>query len=227
MHLKEVSEDYILKGNWFEYRHDNKKYIVDWNKTVAYMAAPGSYGVNINLERRQYQGIVKQFEYDEVCKKVIEQLKLVKNPINNKLLFKEVVKSSEIFDGNFTHSAADIILIPENWGIMVHHNITNGELFSYNPEQKGMHSMNGIFLMYGKKIMNLRHKQPKDLRDIAPSILDLFDVPIPSYMEGTSIFLLQEKKDTNIRFEAVDTHASYSDEEQGEIEERLKKLGYL
>lgn len=227
MQLKQVSDDYILKDNWFEYKHDNEKYIVDWSKTIAYMAAPGSYGININLEGRQDQGIVRQLEYEEVCQKVIKQLKLVKNPLNNKPLLKEIVKSSVIYNGNISHSAPDIIMIPENWGTMVHHKITDGEIFNLNPEQKGMHSMEGILLMYGNKIKNLSHKPPKDLRDIAPIILELFDVPIPSYIEGTSIFSLQEKKDINIRTEFADTHSSYSDEEQEEIKERLKKLGYM
>ena len=87
--------------------------------------------------------------------------------------------------------------------------------------------MDGIFLMYGNKIKNLSHKPPQDLRDIAPTILDLFEVPIPSYVEGTSIFSLQEKKDISIPSEQVSVQSSYSDEEQGEIKERLKNLGYL
>ena len=81
--------------------------------------------------------------------------------------------------------------------------------------------------MYGNKIKNLKHKPPQDLRDIAPVILDLFDVQIPLYMEGTSVFSLQEKKDTRIIFERDNDQSSYSDEEQGEIKERLKNLGYL
>ena len=81
--------------------------------------------------------------------------------------------------------------------------------------------------MYGNKIKNLSHKPPQDLRDIAPTILDLFEVPIPSYVEGTSIFSLQEKKDISIPSEQVSVQSSYSDEEQGEIKERLKNLGYL
>lgn len=170
---------------------------------------------------------MEQYEYEEVCQKVIEQLKLVRNPLNHKPLFKEIVKSSVVYNGNFTHAAPDIIMIPENWGTMAHHKITDGKIFNLDPEQKGMHSMDGIFLMYGNKIKNLSHKPPQDLRDIAPTILDLFEVPIPSYVEGTSIFSLQEKKDISIPSEQVSVQSSYSDEEQGEIKERLKNLGYL
>lgn len=227
MQLKKESSNYVLKDNWFEHKHNNEIYTVDWGGTIAYMAAPGSYGININLKGRQDKGIVEPSDYEAVCQKVIEQLKLVINPLDNKPLFKEVVKSSSIYNGNLGQSAPDIIMIPENWGIMVHHKITDGELFNLDPEQKGMHSMDGIFLMYGNGVKNFSHKPPQDLCDITPSILDLFDIQIPSYIEGKSIFSLQEKKDTNIPSELVSTQSNYSDEEQGEIKERLKNLGYL
>lgn len=227
MQLKQESNDYILEDNWFEHENKNEIYTVDWSKTIAYMAAPGSYGININLKGRQNQGIVEQYEYEEICQSVIEQLKLVRNPLDNEPLFKEIVKSSSIYNGNLIHSAPDIIMIPKNWGTMVHHKITDAEIFNLEPEQKGMHSMDGILLMYGNKIRNLSNKPPQDLRDIAPIILDLFDVPIPSYMEGASIFSLQKKKETNIPPKLVNDQSSYSDEEQGEIKERLKNLGYL
>ena len=226
MHLRQERTDYVLKDNWFEYKNKDEIYNVDWEKTIAYMAAPGSYGININLEGRQDKGIIEPAKYEEVCQKVIEQLKLVINPLDNKPLFKEVVKSSSIYSGNLSHSAPDIIMIPKNWGIMVHHKITDGELFNLDPEQKGMHSMDGIFLIHGNAVKNLTHKPPQDLCDIAPTILDLFDMPTPSYMEGISIFSLQEKKDTNISPEFFDAPPSYSDEEQSEIKERLKNLGY-
>ncbi|MCI8610484.1 MAG: hypothetical protein HFE66_01025 [Clostridiales bacterium] len=227
MQLKQESNDFIFEGNWFEHKHNNEKYTIDWNKTIAYMAAPGSYGININLKGRQEQGIVEQSEYEEACQKVIEQLKLVISPFDNKPLFKQLVRSSSIYSGKLTHAAPDIIMIPDNWGIMVHHKITDGEIFNFNPEQKGMHSMDGIFLMYGNKIKNLNHRPPQDLRDIAPIILDLFGEKIPSYMEGTSIFSLQEKKDIKITAEQDNDPFNYSDEEQSEIKERLKTLGYL
>ena len=227
LHLKREPDDYVLEDTWFEYIGNNEKYTVDWDKTVAYMSAPGSYGINVNLAGRQEKGIVARSEYEDVCQEIIEQLKLVINPINNKPLFKKVVKGSSLYNGRFATLASDIIMIPESWGVMVHHKITDGKIFNFHPEQKGMHSKDGMFLMYGNKIKNLKHKPPQDLRDIAPVILDLFDVQIPLYMEGTSVFSLQEKKDTRIIFERDNDQSSYSDEEQGEIKERLKNLGYL
>jgi predicted AlkP superfamily phosphohydrolase/phosphomutase len=227
LHIKQESDGYVLKDNWFEYVHNNQTYTVDWSKTIAYMASPGSYGININLKGRQEKGVVELSDYEEACRKVIEQIKLVINPLNDKPLFKRVDKRSSIYNGNLSCSAPDIIMIPENWGTMVHHKITNGELFSLDPEQKGMHSMDGILFIHSKKIKNVTCKPPRDLRDIAPSILDLFNIQIPSYMEGTSIFSRQDKDRVDILTNQFSSQSSYSDEEQDEIKERLKHLGYL
>lgn len=226
MQLKQESSDYVYKDNWFEYEYDNRKFSVDWSKTVAYIAAPGSYGININLKGRQEEGIVEPSDYEKICQKVINQLKLVINPLDNKPLFKEVVKGSSIYSGFLVDSSPDIILIPEKWGTMVHHKITHDEIFSLTPEQKGMHSMDGIFLLYGNGHKKLNHRPPKDLRDVAPTILDLFNLPTPSYMEGTSIYKIREEIHTNEVNQSSIKQPSYSDEEQSEIKERLKNLGY-
>ena len=227
MYLKLEPPEYASDDNWFEHKSDNENYIVDWSKTIAYMAAPGSYGININWKGRQEQGIVKPSEYDAVCQKVIKKLSLIVNPLDNKPLFKEIAKSSSIYSGKCSSSAPDIIMIPENWGIMVHHKITDGEIFNFEPDQKGMHSMGGVLLIYGNKVKELCHKPPQDLRDIAPIILDLFDSPILSYMEGASTFSLQEKKDISFTSKLVNDQSSYNDEEQDEIKDRLKNLGYF
>lgn len=229
LHLKQESDDYVLEDTWFEYVNKYEKYTVDWSETIVYMAAPGSYGININLKGRQEKGIVDPAEYDQVCQKVIEQLKLVASPLNDKPLFKDVVKSSSIYSGSLSNIAPDIIMIPENWGTMVHHKITDDEIFSLDPEQKGMHSMDGIFLVYGNVVKDLKHRPPQDLRDIAPTILDLFNIPSPSYMEGASVFSSDNRADSVEKGSCIQTNTqnSYSEEEQGEIKERLKNLGYL
>lgn len=227
MQLQVETPDYVMKDNWFEYKQNNKIYTVDWDKTVAYIASPGSYGININLKGRQANGIVKPSDYETVCQKVIKQLKHVINPLNNKQLFKEVVRSSSIYSGNYSRFAPDIIMIPEKWGIMVHHKITSGNIFGFNPEQKGMHSMDGFFLLHGNGVEKLNHRPPNDLRDIAPTILDLFNIPIPSYMEGRSIFSFKRKKGEKIAYRLDNNRCSYDDEEQNEIKERLRNLGYL
>ena len=228
LQLKLHSKDYTKKNDWFECEIDDEVYSVDWSKTIAYMSAPGSYGININLKGRQSNGIVELSEYDTVCRKVIDELAKVMNPISNRPIFREVVKSNSIYSGKYDIEAPDIILVPDYYGIMVHQKITDGELFNFKPEQSGMHSRSGIFLLYGKTIKNYKIMSPRDLRDIAPTILSLFGIKKPLYMEGESVFTRNKLKCVDVEMvKSFSNNNSYNEDEQDEIKERLKKLGYF
>lgn len=231
---KPAEKDYILQNTWFEKRVNDMIYVVDWEKTSAYMASPGSYGININLKGRQMQGIVAEENYSQLCDYIIEIMKRVLEPKTMSPLFKKVLKSSEIYYGDKAKNAPDIMLIPAKYGSMVHHGTNRDELFSFQPEQSGMHSQNGIMILYGKKVGDIiSHHEPTDICDIAPSILTIFDIVPPDYMDGKSIFNFNSKLEiTNtlymdsMRYKDRNKTA-YDIKEQEEVKQRLKSLGYL
>lgn len=221
MYLKKAPKNYCIKGNWFELENNDEIYIVDWDKTIAFMAAPGSYGININLKNRQKLGIVSNQEYDNVCQRIINTLKHVKNPITNNYLFKSVCKREEVYNGKSLASAPDIILTPENYGIMVSHKLTKDSVFNMSPEQKGMHSTEGIILFYGDKPLDV----PNNIEEVAQFILKFFNINIPLYMNNNSYNIDKSdhmKKNTILSNQKT----SYSVSEEESIKKRLETLGY-
>jgi len=75
---------------------------------------------------------------------------------------------------------------------------------------KGGHGPYGFFIMAGKGIPKKGKIEGADLLGIAPTILHLFDIPIPDDMEGKVL----------TKEESV-----YSEEDEKEIRERLSRLG--
>lgn len=227
-------EQLIQSGSWFSYTENGKGYTVDWTRTKAYMAAPGSYGVNINLKGRQKEGIVSRKEFDFVRTQIIDQLHTVKHPVTKSPLFKKILRSEEVYSGDSQNRAPDIILIPQDYGVMINHNLIPGQWFT-SPEQKGMHRQEGIFLATGPTVKKNYKLNKAKLEDIVPTVLDYFGIPIPDYVEGEVLPIFYTKQTSyrksntgNKLFnEKPDPQESYSEEEQGEIEERLKSLGYL
>lgn len=222
MKLNKASNHYTPKDNWFELKSDDGWYVVDWEHTIAYMAAPGSYGVNINLKGRQKLGAVDIEDYDSYREQIIKRLRMVRDPLNGSRLFKRVLKREEVYSGSCVSSAPDIIIIPENYGIMVHHKLTEKEEFSLVPEQKGMHSMDGICILYGEKV-NEDMQVPTCIQDIAPTILKYYGIEIPRYMNV--------KSDVQVPVSANKSKCdvvkqSYEKAEEDSIKERLKNLGY-
>lgn len=217
-------------SNWFCYEENGNEYTVDWSKTIAYMAAPGSYGVNINLKERQKNGIVSKKEFEDIRTQVMQQLITVRHPVTNEPLFQKVLRSEAVYKGEYQKNAPDIILIPQNFGIMVNHNLVPGKWFS-SPEQKGMHRQDGIFIASGPNVKSNYELETAKLEDILPTVLYYFGLPIPNYAEGEVLPIYSEliqsrehKTDTVIQ---SDNQDSYSKAEQTEIEGRLKALGYL
>lgn len=223
----------INEGSWFEYEQEGERHTVNWNETVAYMSAPGSYGININLKNRQKYGIVSEEEYESVRDKLIEELSQVINPASGCKLFEKVVRREEVYFGNKVEKAPDLILIPKNYGIMVSHLLKEDEIFGL-PEQKGMHRPEGIFFIYNENRKISVDTQESRLEDIAATILNIYGISIPDYMEGQVMCKLNnsvqefcdlgsiEKKETNtIQGEA------YEKGEIDSVKNRLKALGYL
>lgn len=230
--LKKITrEEFLLqKGSWFIFEKRGNFYTVDWARTLAYMAAPGSYGVNINLEGRQKNGIVNQQEYKKVKRKIIKAIEKVKHPQNNERLFKVV--ENNIYVGAAAKKAPDLILIPYDYGVMVHHNFIKKGMFS-RPEQKGMHRENGIFIMKGQNVVPGKIEGAR-IEDIVPSVLYSSGIKIPKYIEGKILPVFSRSFQVNHPTVKQDwkkikrkKEHSYSSQEQKEVEKRLQALGYL
>ena len=71
--------------------------------------------------------------------------------------------------------------------------------------------------------------------DVAPTVLHLFGLPVPSYMDGRPLYeaikLSQAEKSVKGPAETVEYAQSqespYTPEEEEEIKRRLRRLGYI
>lgn len=220
-------------GSWFECVYNNERYTVDWDNTIAYMAAPGSYGININLKGRQSQGIVENEEYENIRDALIREFSSVIHPYRGSKLFKKIARREEVYTGGSLQKAPDLILIPEDYGTMVHHSIKPGEIFG-SPEHKGMHNGDGILLIYGREAESVKVSETAGLEDIAPTILDYYGIDMPQYMDGKVLAEFKragrKSADVYLKPESQPNEGekiAYTGSEIKEAEEKLKSLGYL
>lgn len=222
-----------VEGNWFKYCLEGIEYSVDWHNTVAYMAAPGSYGVNINLKGRQVNGIVNISEKHDIEDRIINELFQVVEPTTGKKMFKNILRSSEVYKGKAMKYAPDLILVPFDYGTMVHHQLTNNSVFG-KPEQRGMHRENGIFILNGSHVKKQQIYNAK-LEDVLPTLLYSLNIGIPDYIEGDvlDVFDIKFTTENSIRYdgkaiiESSDRGNSYTSQEEESIQNKLKSLGYL
>jgi len=208
---------------------------VDWLRTKAY-AVGGQ--IFINLKGREPEGIVEPgVEYEGVRDEIIEKLKKLEDPLVNGKVVGKVFKKEEIYSGRYLDRAADIIFLPRRAEMLAFADFefSSNRLLEQPYAISGTHRMNGILLVAGKNIRKRVRIQGAAITDIAPTILCSLGLPIPDDMDGrvlTEIFNEDFLAASPIQYSSVSRterrgRSEYSRDEEKEIVERLKSLGYL
>lgn len=169
-------------GKWFA--------DVDWSKTKAYGTGLG--GIFLNIKGREKYGIVEKGEEAEKLKREIKsKLEGLKDPETGKTAIDMVSIREDIYKGAYVVNAPDIIV-----GYAIGYRISwesavgevGGDLFVDNTRLwSGDHcftseTVPGIFFSNRK----INRKDPT-LADISPSVLSLFGIKIPAFIDGRDL----------------------------------------
>ncbi len=175
-----------------EGRADSREWMldVDWPRTKAY--ALGLGGVYLNIEGREAKGIVKRGEEAEALRKELqEKLQGLKDPGTDEVGVRNVYIASEIYSGPYVDNAPDLVIgyndgYRASWDCAT--GIVNDVVFEDNKKAwSGDHCLDPA-LVPGILFTNLKIDVDRpQIIDIAPTVLHLFGVPIPPYMDGQTL----------------------------------------
>jgi predicted AlkP superfamily phosphohydrolase/phosphomutase len=211
------------------------KDIVDWERTISYVPiADIAAFCYVNKQGRDEKGIVSDREYDDLCCKIRDRFMDICEPLSGLKVFKEVLigkKYFKTYDNNST--LPDLILIP-NDGFMVNKVLKANGFYSTAPHS-GTHKINGVLIVNGNNVKKGFTGFKSNIVDMAPTILHILDLPVPSSMDGCpllDIFTFNEHQtkwedSETTHLNATETQVDYKEDEKKQIEERLKSLGYL
>ncbi len=163
---------------------------VNWSETRAY--AVGFGGIYLNLKGREARGIVQPGTEAKALKKEITQKLLsLRDSGEDQIPIKRVFDGKKVYKGPYVDEAPDLIVGCSPGYRVAWDCITGGigELVIEDNTRpwSGDHNMNpsdvpGIFFC------NRRVKVDNpDIMDIAPTVLELFGVPVPSYFDGKTL----------------------------------------
>jgi predicted AlkP superfamily phosphohydrolase/phosphomutase len=164
---------------------------VDWSRTKAY--AVGFGGLYLNLSGREAHGIVSPGAEEEALKREIAEglLALQDDSGDGESPVKQVYDRSEAYKGPYVNEAPDLIVGFRPGYRVAWRAVTGGmgdRVFEDNERPwSGDHNMNPSDVP-GMLFVN-RHiaKGSPHIEDIAPTVLDLFGVPIPEYVDGVAL----------------------------------------
>jgi len=177
LHLKEGAKS----GEWFEG--------VDWSRTRAY--ALGLGGLFINLKGRESQGIVTPEELPNLVMELKDLLSGLVDPETGKVAIKNAYDANEVYSGPYVADGPDLVIgysagYRASWDGVTGQ--VSGDVFDDNTRSwSGDHCIDPscvpAVLISNRKIT----ADSPSIQDIAPSILSLFGVKPPPYMDGKPI----------------------------------------
>jgi predicted AlkP superfamily phosphohydrolase/phosphomutase len=219
---KNESAESFLRKCFLSYRD------IDWEKTKAF--AFGGLG-QIYLS----PGRLPPGEYEKVRETIIREIQKVQIPEGGPLI-ETVFRKEDLYFGPNTPILPDIVLKPvPGYLDPGDFEFFSNKIFDEGVGASGSHRQNGLFLIWGDWVKPGATVNGPRIRDLAPTILHLMGLAVPSDMDGRilSETLREEWLGKHpIRYEEIsgkgDREAlSYSEKEEKEIREKLKGLGYL
>ncbi len=167
----------------------DKKYLsnIDWSKTRAF--AVGLTGIFLNLKGRESQGIVQpDQEASQLRDEIVEKLSTLTDQAREKPAIKQVYNALKVYNGPYKNNAPDLI-VGYNAGYRASWETAIGQvtenIFHDNIKPwSGDHCIDPS-LVPGVLFCNrpIATENP-GLMDIAPTVLEMFGVEVPGYMDG-------------------------------------------
>jgi predicted AlkP superfamily phosphohydrolase/phosphomutase len=207
---------------------------VDWSKTIAY--SMGHVGqIYINLQGREPYGSVTPDRYADARQKVIDALNTLIDPATGQPLVDRIIPREEAAHGPYADQGADLHLILDGYKTIAFPLFaTEGRVLTPQIRgDSGCHRLHGIFIGSGAAFVNGAVVPDARIIDLAPTILHILNVPVPEDMDGRVLIdaLSSELRGQTTQVGAAATTSTaqvdFTEEEQAEVEDRLRALGYL
>jgi predicted AlkP superfamily phosphohydrolase/phosphomutase len=238
--------------------------MLDWEGTQAYFEENPYYPfLWINLKGRQPQGTVAPgAEYEDLRTRLIRELEAWKHPDSGEPIVEKAWRREEIYNGPSLDDAPDVVV---KWALNRGYSYAfklsaksadlrwterldpkKAENLQYYTNKSGSHRDLGIFVAYGPGIRPGVNAADAHIIDLAPTVLSLFGLEVPTDMDGRVLTEVLESAapvaapssesakspatdpgQLGSRGARGDESSSYSAGEEEMIAARLKALGYV
>lgn len=228
--------------------------VVDWSQTQAYSF--GLIGqIYINLKGREPHGIVSpDAEYERVVADIIERLSTLEDPDTGERVVDAVYRREELYHGPYAHLGPDLCVEMKGLSYTTHLGTEFTHPTVFGPpinHESGNHRLYGMLVAWGPGIrrppghdgqrsltepLSSRAETLGDrmeIIDLAPTILHLLGVPVPADMDGRVLTEILDEPAGGLAERVTrqqvepDTATPLTADEEAQLMERLRDLGYL
>jgi len=163
---------------------------VDWSRTQVY--AFGLTGLYVNRKGREAQGIVEKKDVPRLIREIQEKFEGFQDPEKGKVAINKIYSTADLYPGPYLDRGPEM-LVGFNDGFRVSWEAALGrttrEVFKDNTKAwSGDHCIDPV-LVPGVILANrVIDATTPAIVDLAPTVLKLFGVEVPAYMDGKPIF---------------------------------------
>ena len=178
----------------------------------------------------------------EILEKISRELSELRTQ-HGEPVFAEIHRGETLYRGASADGAPDLVSILSrslDVPASFRRDVRASALFTPNTHvlRDGGHEPEGIFLLHGANIRRAGQISPQPIESIAPTVMQLFGLPIPADMDAEAItaalseeflraFPPRRESTTPSMPTPPSAQPEYSAEDSAVVEERLRKLGYL
>jgi len=206
--------------------------LIDWSKTRAYASPNMEEGIFINLRGREPLGhVTPGGEYEKIRDEIKARLESFSVSHGFPGIFKDILRKEDLYRGDFLDYAPDLLLAFED-GWNMSSSFSGRDIWrGWNDLPWGVHHSQGMWGAAGGGIKARPEPMEADIKDICPTVLSLFQIPVPREVEGKTIERVVCPVDPS-RYEYVadlspSSSRLFSPSEEAEIKDRLEGLGYI
>jgi len=208
---------------------------VDWSRTRAFASPIPLQGIYLNVAGREPFGVIPPEEVDVLKRDLLRRFEALLdrdgNPVTDRVWLAE-----DVFHGPAVEWAPDVMPV-----LREHRFELDDEIFHRDPftDQshlpRGVHHPDGIVALQGPGVM-ANHTVAGSVLDIMPTLLYMSGLQVPTELDGRVLEDAFEPAHLNshpisltdaLPSTTAHERSPYSVEEEAQIEESLRSLGYL
>lgn len=215
---------------------------IDWQRTRAYcMGYSGLIHIYVNLKGREPHGSVPPEAYESTREDIIAALRAWTDPADGKPVVSKIYRREEIYAGPYLEEAADVLALFRGDSEYVSF---TGPLFlssraiddrNYMQPDRASHRMNGLIIINDERMSPGHRIHQAEIVDVAPTVLHLMGLPVPSTMDGKIIeegfspdwLRAHPPRIVHDDDAPVDESHAFTNTEEASMLEMLKGLGYV
>lgn len=181
-----IQEGYLVLKKYPESRLPLSQVDVDWSRTRAWGEGGYYCRLCLNVEGREPDGVVAANEYESLREELTRKLTTIKGP-TGELIGNRVHRPEDLWTER-RGIPPDLLVYFGDLAWRSNGTIGAGQVLSFENDtgpDDANHSKFGLLIASGPRVP-AEHRCGLRIYDVAPTVLKLFGIPVPSEMLGTS-----------------------------------------